>query len=199
MYRVIGKRALDLVAALVAFPFVALIGMVVGAAIKAEDGGPVFYTGSRLGRGQVPFRMYKFRSMICDAPDIRNPDGSTFSSPSDARLTRVGRIIRATSIDELPQILNVVRGDMSLVGPRPSPLGNEGTYTTQFTQRFVVKPGITGLAQVILRNSGTMEDRSRLDNYYVANLSFRLDYAVVARTIGRVLSRQSLYRDRLPS
>ena len=100
--------------------------------IKLEDKGPVFYNAPRLGKGMREFPMYKFRSMKVNAPDIRNEDGSTFNSDNDPRVTKIGNVLRKTSIDELPQLLNVLKGDMSFVGPRPSPLGNKDIYPKEF-------------------------------------------------------------------
>ncbi len=104
------------------------------------------------------FRMLKFRSMKMNAADIRNPDGTTYNSVKDDRQTKIGKILRQTSLDELPQFLNVLMGDMSLVGPRPSPMGNEKTYTTFIKKKFKVRPGITGYNQALKRNSATLEE-----------------------------------------
>src|SRR5690606_18350475 len=122
-----------------------------------------------LGKDMKEFKMYKFRSMKVNAPDIRNEDGTTFNSSDDARVTKVGRILRNTSVDEIPQLINVIKGDMSLVGPRPSPLGNKDIYPEEFFKKFEVRPGVTGYNQVILRNKATMEQRIKNDSYYVEN------------------------------
>src|SRR5699024_6864866 len=111
------------------------------------------------------FKMYKFRSMIENAPDIRNADGTTYNSNNDSRVTKVGSFLRKTSIDELPQVINVFLGDMSFVGPRPSPLGDKSIYPKEFFVKYKVKPGITGYSQAEVRNNATMNERIKLDKY----------------------------------
>ena len=139
--------------------------------------------------------MFKFRSMKMNAPDIRNADGTTFNSEKDIRLTRIGSFLRKTSIDELPQILNVFLGDMSFVGPRPSPMGNERTYTDFVKKKFDVRPGITGYNQALLRNSATLEERYKNDIYYAENLSFLLDCKIIYMTLRSVLCRENVYKN----
>lgn len=187
-----AKRAVDIGLSVLALPVLAAATAVVGPLIKREDDGPIFYTSQRLGRGMRPFTMYKFRTMRVNAPDIRNADGSTFSAEDDPRVTRVGRILRKTSVDELPQLLNVLRGDMSLVGPRPSPLGNESRYDDTFRRRFEVRPGITGYSQALNRNDDSLEERGRTDAYYVDNRSLMLDLSIMLRTVLRVVSTRSI-------
>ena len=119
MYKNFFKRLFDIIGALSAIPFVLLISLFVGLAIYIEDRGDIFYLASRRGRYGEIFKMFKFRSMKMNAPDIRNSDNSTYNSPDDPRITKVGRFIRKTSIDELPQFFNVLIGDMSFIGPRP--------------------------------------------------------------------------------
>lgn len=137
--------------------------------------------------------MFKFRTMKMNAPDIRNIDGTTFNSSKDPRLTKIGSFLRKTSIDELPQLFNVLIGDMSLIGPRPSPLGNERTYNDFILQKFKVRPGITGFNQALKRNGATLEERYRNDVYYVDNISFKLDMQIVYLTIKMVVSRKNVY------
>ena len=134
-----GKRLTDIVFSLLALPAVVVVGVPVGIAIRHEDGGPVIYRSRRVGRGMREFDMYKFRTMTVSAPDIRNDDGSTFNADDDPRVTRVGRFLRRTSLDELPQVLNVLRGDMSLVGPRPSPTGNRHLYPDSYLRKFELR------------------------------------------------------------
>ena len=124
MYRNYVKRLFDLAFAIVLLPVWALILVIVGPMIYFEDRGPVFYNAPRLGRNGKVFIMYKFRSMKVNSPDLRNADGSTFNAKDDPRLTRIGRFLRETSIDETPQILNVIKGDMSLIGPPARPPGS---------------------------------------------------------------------------
>jgi lipopolysaccharide/colanic/teichoic acid biosynthesis glycosyltransferase len=188
------KRLIDVVAAALALPVVGLVAVPVGIAIKKEDGGPVLYRSRRVGLGMREFDMYKFRTMSVAAPDIRNADGSTFNSDTDPRVTRVGQLLRRTSIDELPQLINVLRGDMSLVGPRPSPTGNRHLYPEPYLRKFAVRPGITGYNQSVMRNAATMDQRIANDLYYVDNLSARLDLSIVLATIRSVLGRKNINR-----
>ena len=141
------------------------------------------------------FKMFKFRSMKMNAPDVRNADGTTFNSEKDVRLTKIGGFLRKTSIDELPQIFNVLLGDMSFVGPRPSPMGNENTYTDFIRKKFGVRPGITGYNQALKRNSATLEERYRNDVYYAEHVSFLLDCRIIIMTLKSVLRRENVYKN----
>ena len=174
-------------------PFLLLVALPIALAVKLEDGGPVFYPALRYGKDMRKFTMFKFRSMKVDAPDIRNPDGTTFNSASDSRQTRVGKFLRKTSLDELPQFLNILLGDMSLIGPRPSPMGNEATYTDFIKKKFRVRPGITGLNQALVRNTGTIEQRYENDVFYAEHVSFLLDAKIVLLTAKNVLLRKNIY------
>ncbi|MCV7498675.1 sugar transferase [Micrococcus luteus] len=189
-----GKRLADVVGALALAPAAAAVCAVAAVAIKLDDGGPVLYSSQRLGKDMKPFTLHKLRSMAVDAPDLRNADGSTYSSSDDPRVTRVGRILRRTSIDELPQLINVLKGEMSIIGPRPSPLGHEHTYTESFKRKFEVLPGITGYSQALNRNSDTLPERERTDTYYVDNVSLRLDLEVLLRTLVTVSTSRNLNR-----
>src|SRR5699024_7672506 len=157
MYQSVIKRIFDIIFSLLGLFVVLIILIPVAVSIKIEDGGKIFYTSTRLGKNMKEFKMYKFRSMKKNAPDIRNTDGTTYNSENDERVTKVGKIIRKTSIDELPQILNVLKGDMSLVGPRPSPLGDKSIYPKDFFEKFKVNPGITGYSLSKVSNIDTME------------------------------------------
>lgn len=128
IYQLGIKRAVDIVACLIALPFVLIVLVPVAIAIKIEDHGPVFYHSGRLGVGFREFGMLKFRSMKVNAPDLRNDDGSTFNSDKDPRVTKVGHFLRETSIDEIPQIFNILKGDMSIIGPRPGDVESKDTY-----------------------------------------------------------------------
>lgn len=194
IYRKYIKRILDILVSIVAMPFVFLVGIPVAAAIKAEDGGSVFYKGPRYGRDMKKFDMLKFRSMKMNAEDIRNPDGTTYNAENDGRQTKIGKILRKTSLDELPQFFNVLRGDMSFIGPRPSPMGNEATYTDFVKKKFSVRPGITGYNQALKRNSATLEERYKNDVFYAENVSFVLDLKIIYYTIKSVLLRKNIYR-----
>lgn len=195
MYRDYIKRFLDLIICILALPIFILICIPVALAIKLDDHGPIFYLGKRIGRGMKEFSMVKFRSMQMNSPDIRNEDGSTFKSGTDPRLTRVGKILRKTSIDEIPQIINIFKGDMSLVGPRPSPIGNENLYPERYFRKLTIRPGITGYNQATLRNKATMEQRINNDLYYVDHISFWMDLKIIWLTLLFVLRRKNIYSD----
>lgn len=194
MYKKSIKRYLDFIIALIALPFVILIVIPVGAAIKMEDGGDIFYLSKRYGIHMKKFKMIKFRTMKMNAPDIRNQDGSTYNSADDSRLTKVGSFLRRNSIDEIPQLINVLLGDMSIVGPRPSPMGNEATYTDNVKRKFDVRPGITGYNQALLRNSATLEERYKNDVFYAQNISFRFDIKILCMTIKAVIKHSNIYQ-----
>lgn len=189
------KPILDIMICILILPFFVIIYIPVAIIIKAYDKGPVFYSGKRLGKDLKEFAMMKFRTMKVDVPDIRNWDGSTFNSDNDPRLTRVGKRLRKTSIDEVPQILNVLKGEMSLIGPRPSPLGNTDKYPKEFFRKFEVKPGITGYNQIMLRNNSTMEQRVENDLYYIDHISLLLDFKIFWRTILIVLRAKGINRN----
>lgn len=193
IYRDYIKRGIDICISLVAMVFVIIVGIPIAIAIKVEDGGSVLYGGLRYGKDMKEFSMYKFRSMKENVADIRNTDGTTFNAPDDPRLTKVGQFIRRTSLDEFPQFYNVLKGDMSFIGPRPSPMGNEGTYTDFIKKKFLVKPGITGYNQALLRNKATLEERYKNDVYYAENISFVLDIKIVIMTIVSVFKGKNIY------
>lgn len=195
MYNQYIKRIIDLIFSIIALPFVLVLTLPVGVAIKLEDGGTIFYSADRYGINMKKFKMLKFRTMKMNAPDLRNVDGTTFNSDSDSRLTKVGKLLRKASIDELPQIYNVLFGDMSFVGPRPSPMGNEATYTEEVMKKFKVRPGITGYNQAIKRNSATLEERYKNDVYYAENVSLIFDIKIIILTIKTVLLRKNVYHN----
>lgn len=192
-YRNRIKRLLDIIVSILSIPFLIILGIPIAIAIKAEDGGNIFYLGTRYGKDMKKFSMFKFRSMKMNSADIRNADGSTYNSEHDERLTAVGKIIRKTSLDEIPQFINVLIGDMSFIGPRPSPLGNEKTYTDYIKKKFRVRPGITGLNQALKRNSATMEERYSNDIYYSEHVSFLLDVEIIYLTLKSVILRRNIY------
>ncbi len=167
--------------------------VIVGIIIKIDDNGPVIYRSRRLGKDYKEFDMYKFRSMIVNAPDIRNADGRTYNSSDDFRMTKVGRVIRKTSIDEIPQIINVLKGEMSLVGPRPSPTGNVHLYSEDYKKKFQVKPGITGYSQAYLRNAATIEEECQKNIEYIKGISFALDMKIILKTARTVLLREGVF------
>ncbi|MBR0404906.1 MAG: sugar transferase [Eggerthellaceae bacterium] len=194
-YERFGKRACDIAISLVALPVVGVATAVCGAAIKAEDGGPVFYNAPRVGRGGGEFTMFKLRSMKEDAPDLVMEDGSTYNGADDPRMTRVGAFMRKTSLDELPQFLNVLKGDMSVVGPRPDLAREAELYEGDEVRKLSVRPGITGYAAVYGRNSLPWHERLALDVYYVDRVSLGMDAKVFAKTFSTVFGQEGVYVD----
>lgn len=193
MYQAI-KRMTDFIIAVVLFPIVLIVIGISAIHIKLDDGGPVFYLARRSGRYGKPFNMYKLRSMKVNAPDIRLADGSTFNSEDDSRVTKFGRIARKTSIDELPQLLNVLKGDMAFIGPRPDSASYIDQYTEEERKILLVRPGITGYNQVINRNSVGTKEKLKNDVYYVERVSFLFDVKIIFMTIKIVLSSKDVYR-----
>jgi len=175
-------------------PFLFLL-LFIAPLIYFEDRGPIFYNAQRRGMKGETYKMYKFRSMKVNAPDLRNPDGSTFNSANDPRVTRIGRFIRKTSLDETPQLINVLKGDMSFVGPRPT-LPGQKTFKELDEKRqkkCSVRPGITGYSQAYYRNSISAEEKLKNDVYYARNLSFVLDVKIFFKTLIAVLRRENIF------
>ena len=196
LFKEVFDRTLSLVILLVALPFLVAIAI----AVKATSPGPVFFKQQRVGQNGREFTLWKFRSMRAGAEamkaeleDLNEHDGVLFKMRRDPRVTPVGRVLRRLSLDELPQILNVVLGDMSLVGPRP-PLPEEvAAYRTDVRRRLLVKPGLTGLWQVSGRSDLTWEESVRLDLHYVENWSVALDFMILWKTVGAVLRGRGAY------
>lgn len=180
------KRTADLLAATIGLIVLSPALLVIGLLVMRDLGTPVLFTQQRTGRYGKLFRMYKFRTMR----NTTAPDGRLL--PDSQRLTRVGRILRSTSLDELPGLLNVLTGQMSLVGPRPLLPQYLDRYTPEQARRHEVKPGITGWAQVNGRNALTWEDKFRLDVWYVDNWSIGLDLKILVMTVGTVFKREGV-------
>lgn len=193
MYLRFGKRACDLVVGVIALPFVLIAVAVLAPLIYFEDRGPVFYNAPRVGRGGRDFTMYKLRSMRMNAPDLTMPDGSTYNGADDPRMTRMGSFMRRTSLDEMPQFLNVLKGDMSVVGPRPDLRRETELYVGDEREKLTVKPGITGYAVVYGRNSLPWHDRLALDVEYVRTMSFALDAKIFLKTFSTVFKQEGVY------
>ncbi|MFN2560836.1 MAG: sugar transferase [Jatrophihabitans sp.] len=199
--RRIVKRAVDIIGAIVALTLAAPVLLVLALAVGLTSRGPIIYRSTRVGQGNRHFTVYKFRSMYRDA-DVRRADllefnelgdSLLFKMRQDPRVTRVGRLLRQFSLDELPQLINVLNGSMSLVGPRP-PLPEEvERYQGEVGRRLLVKPGLTGLWQVSGRSDLSWEESVRLDLYYVENWSLGFDFAIIARTVWAVLRRRGAY------
>lgn len=194
MYKKFFKRWLDFVFSLMAMPFIGIITLIVGPLIYLEDKGSIFYLAKRRGIHGTIFNMYKFRSMKMNAPDIRNKDNSTYNSPDDPRITKIGKVLRNTSIDELPQLINVLKGDMSLIGPRPITIDRPlSDYDEKRKIRLTVRPGITGYAQAYFRNNISQEDKLQKDAEYAQNVTFLGDLKILCKTIETVLMRKNIY------
>jgi lipopolysaccharide/colanic/teichoic acid biosynthesis glycosyltransferase len=193
MYKRIIKRLVDILLSLaLLFPILLLV-LLCGLLIRLEDRGPVFYCAPRLGRGGRIFHMYKLRTMKVNAPDIRTADGSTWNSPEDPRVTCIGRLLRETSLDEIPQIFNVLKGEMSLIGPRPDPPDWLERYEEEQKIVLSVLPGITGYNQVYFRNSANGEQKIMNDVYYVTHISGLFDARILLKTIASVIRRGNIY------
>lgn len=143
MYKYLIKRILDILLAILLLPFLFVTTILIAPLIYLEDGGSIFYNSKRLGKNGKVFIMYKFRTMKENARDIRNADGSTYNSIYDPRVTKIGKVLRRTSVDEIPQIINVLRGDMSFIGPRPDLPEHIMLYTNEEKRKLKVRPGIT--------------------------------------------------------
>lgn len=182
------KRILDVVISLVALIILSPILLIVAIAIKIESKGPIIFKQQRIGKDGKVFNIYKFRSMVVGAEKMGT---GVYSKKGDNRVTKVGKFIRMTSIDELPQLVNILKGEMSIIGPRPvltyHPWKYE-EYTEEQLKRFNVRPGVTGWAQVHGRKDVEWHERIKLDVYYVENISFLLDVKIFFKTIIQVLS-----------
>lgn len=195
MYEKFLKRFLDIVISICILPAFLVIYIVVAPIILITDGKPVFYTANRIGKDGKIYKMYKFRSMKNNAPDIRMEDGSTYNAADDPRVTKIGRILRATSIDETPQILNVLKGDMSFIGPRPFvPVEGKKCLDKDFTDRLKVRPGITGYTQAYYRNAISQNEKIKLDAIYARKVTFINDIKILLKTIDTVVHRKNIYR-----
>lgn len=193
MYKSFFKPLCDWIIALVAFPFFCIIWLCVAVAIKLEDGGPVFYMAERIGKDSKKLLMYKFRSMKVNAENITNPDGSTYNAKDDPRVTKVGKFLRETSLDETAQVLNMLKGEMSLIGPRASGWSVLDSYLPDEVDKMKVRPGITGYTQAYFRNSISVRDKRLYDAWYANHVSFLLDVKIFFKTIVTVLKHENVY------
>ncbi len=189
------KRAIDILVSAVALVILSPLLIVLAGLIRlTAPGAPVLFRQERVGMNQRPFTIYKFRTMI---PDAEAHTGPVVARPGDARVTIVGRFLRKSSLDELPQLYNILRGDMSLVGPRPQPVYFDERYrdeTPRYLERHSVRPGLTGWAEVNdLRGAAPIADRTLYDVYYIENWSLRLDVKIVLLTVLRVLFQRNAY------
>ena len=191
------KRTLDILISLTAIILLSPVLLIVAIAIKLESPGPILFRQLRVGKYNIPFKMLKFRSMRTDAEDVKaqlmqlnEMDGPVFKIREDPRITRVGRFIRRWSIDELPQLFNILIGEMSLVGPRPLPVVEVADMTENQMRRHSVKPGLTCIWQISGRNDISFDEWIQLDLIYVDNQSFIIDAEIFFRTFTAVLQRR---------
>lgn len=195
----IAKRIFDLMICFLTLPILLLVISIFGLLIYLDDPGPIFFKQMRTGKGGRRFGMYKFRTMVTNAEELKMkyahlneltwPD---FKITDDPRVTRVGRFLRKSSLDELPQVINVIKGDMSLVGPRPTSF-DVSTYSLWHTERLEVLPGITGLWQVRGRSDVDFNERLRMDIEYIEKQSFWLDIQILFQTAASVVSHRGAY------
>lgn len=193
VYKFFFKRIIDFIMALIVFPFCFILFLILCPIIFLEDKGKIFYVAPRLGKDGKVFQMYKYRTMKMDAPDVRNEDGSTYNSENDPRLTRIGKFLRKTSLDETPQFINVLKGDMSMIGPRPDLPEHYLSYENNDSRKLDVRPGITGFNQAYFRNTIPWKERIQNDIYYIDHLSFWIDVKILLRTILSVIQRKDVY------
>jgi exopolysaccharide biosynthesis polyprenyl glycosylphosphotransferase len=194
------KRAFDMIVSALVLVLGLPLWLLIALAIKLDSRGPVLYVDRRIGVGEREFPMLKFRTMIAEAPELQpsleeanEASGALFKMRDDPRVTRVGRVIRRLSLDEIPQIVNVFRREMSLVGPRPLPLRDHRLLEDWHRTRYAVLPGMTGLWQISGRSGLTFDDLVRLDFTYLENWSIWLDVTIIAKTIPAVLMRRGAY------
>lgn len=184
MYSILIKRNLDLLSSILLLFLLFIPGVVIAILIKVDSSGSVFYRQQRIGRNGRLFSIYKFRTMVANAEKI----GSFSTAVNDSRITKVGAFLRKTSLDELPQIINIIFGEMSFIGPRPDVPQQRDLYSKfEFAQRHQVLPGITGLAQCLNRHNATLQERKQSDIFYANNVSFALDVKILVLTIKTVL------------
>lgn len=186
MYQRLGKRLFDVVAAVVALVILSPVLFMVALYVRIRLGSPIFFTQRRPGLHGKPFTIYKFRTMQNLFDEAGNP------LPDDRRLTRVGRVLRASSLDELPELINVIKGEMSLVGPRPLLMQYLSLYSPEQARRHEVLPGITGMAQINGRNEITWEQKFERDVWYVDNYTFLLDIKIMAHTVLKIVKREGI-------
>ena len=194
MYAKYFKRVLDFLLSLIAIIVLSPIFLIIAIAIKLDSKGPVFFLQERLGKNGKVFKIIKFRTMVVNAEHIG--DGLKVKSENDNRITRVGKILRKTSLDELPQFVNVLKGEMSIIGPRPPVTYHPHKYedySDEQKKRFNVRPGITGLPQVRVRNSASWDDRIKIDVEYTEKISFIMDIKIFFETFLNIIKKKNIY------
>jgi len=190
------KRYFDILFSAIALILLSPLFIGLAIAIKLDSCGPIFYRQPRLGKNGIQFQMYKFRSMVVDA---ESKGAGLFNYENDPRVTRVGKLLRITSFDELPQLINILKGEMSIVGPRPPvyyELGDYETLNKRYKKRFTVLPGLTGLAQVEGRNSIIWDRKVDYDNYYVDLVNEKgliVDIKIICKTVLNIVKKKDIY------
>ncbi|MDT8860313.1 sugar transferase [Alkalihalobacillus sp. MEB130] len=191
------KRLIDFFGSLIGVIFFFPILVIIALSIKLTSKGPVFFKQERLGMNGKVFKIIKFRTMVVNAEKIG--DGLTVKNNNDNRITKVGKTLRATSLDELPQLFNVIAGQMSLVGPRPPvtyyPYDGFENYPDWAKKRFTVRPGVTGLTQVTVRNSVSWDDRITVDNKYIDAFNVWFDIKIIFQTVIKLLKSENIYME----
>lgn len=194
MYKNYIKRILDFILSLIALIVLSPVLLIVAVLIKCTSKGTIFFLQERLGKNGKVFKIIKFRTMVMNAENIG--DGLKVNSEGDSRITKIGKVLRKTSLDELPQLINVIKGDMAIVGPRPPVTYHPHKYEDypeNQIKRFDVRPGITGLAQVKYRNSASWDERIVVDCEYVKNITLAKDVKIIFQTVKKVLKTESIY------
>lgn len=189
MYRLFFKRVIDIILSLIALILLSPVLVVVAILVRIKLGGPVLFAQNRPGKNEKIFKMYKFRTMT----DARDEKGELL--PDDIRLTKFGQILRSTSLDELPELWNILKGDMSIVGPRPLLVQYLPLYNSEQSRRHEVRPGLTGLAQVSGRNAISWEEKFKLDVNYIDELSFNNDITIIFLTVKKVFIKEGISSD----
>lgn len=196
MYKFIIKRVIDLIVLIITFLPLLLAGIFIALLIKLDSSGSVFFRQKRLGMNGNVFEIYKFRTMVENAEKTGT---GIFTNDEDPRITKVGNLLRKTSLDELPQVINILKGEMSFVGPRP-PVPYHPHKYEDYNEiqrlRFTVKPGVTGMAQAYGRNTLSWDERIEYDVKYVKNISFLFDFKIVVKTILSVIRKENIYREK---
>jgi undecaprenyl phosphate N,N'-diacetylbacillosamine 1-phosphate transferase len=191
------KYFIDKFVIIIFSPLLFILFTLLSLTLLVFQGRPIFYVSDRVGENLKNYRMFKFRTMKNHSIDLRNQDGTTFNSTKDQRLTKIGSFLRKFSLDEIPQIINIIKGEMSFIGPRPDLPDQISIYKSNnlSLERFKIKPGITGYAQVNGRNSISIKIRNDLDIYYIKNLTFMLDMYIIFKTILNVLFSKNINKN----
>ena len=189
------KRQFDVLISLLLLILLVPLFLFISLAIFGDSGRPVFFKQDRIGKDGKTFKIIKFRTMVIDAE--KKGDGLSLKSGNDPRITKVGSLLRKTSLDELPQLINILAGDMSFIGPRPPvvyhPYNGYENYPLKFKERFSVRPGLSGYAQIKLRNTGTWQERFEYDLSYVYNITLKNDFLLILKTIFKVIRKEGIY------